>query len=377
MKKTIILIGLSLLIGLGAFAQKNKRTSAYMYQKNGESAKAMEAINEAIKHPKTIQDAKTWLYRGVIYLSIATSEDPEVKALEPNAAAVAFESLVKCKEYDVKDDFDGERTLYFSQLNNVFYAQAADGWNEGKYDQAIENFIYSFNIAEAEGRFDTMVAYNVGMSAVNAENFPVAVEYFEKCIAVEYTDPKVFVQMSRAYKKLGDTTAAFNALATGRASNPGEMALMLEEAQLFLDTKQDDKLRQSMIEAIELDPENANYYVILGQTYDNEGAYDIALEHYNKAVELGADDANIYYNIGAIYNNQGKVLIDSASNLPLDKVKEYDELNAQGIEILKQGLPFFEKALERNPEDVYTLSALKNLYIQLKMNDKLKELNER
>ena len=34
MKKLLILLGLSLLISFGSYAQKNKRTSAYMYNKN-------------------------------------------------------------------------------------------------------------------------------------------------------------------------------------------------------------------------------------------------------------------------------------------------------------------------------------------------------
>ncbi len=52
MKKVLILLSLSLLISLGSFAQKNKRTSAYMYNKNKQYEKAVEAINEAIKHQK-------------------------------------------------------------------------------------------------------------------------------------------------------------------------------------------------------------------------------------------------------------------------------------------------------------------------------------
>lgn len=377
MKRIVILIGLSLLIGLGGYAQKNKRTSAFMYQKNGEIDKAKEAIDEAILHEKTMHDAKTWLYRGVIYLGIATSKDPAINALDPKAAEVARESLLKAKEYDVKNDFEGELTLYNAQLNSVFYTRAADGWNAGDFNKAIENFIYSFDIAASEGRFDTMVAFNIGMSAVNAENYQVALKYLQKCVDAGFPEPGIFIHMTRAFKAVEDTTSAFQILAKGREVFPADMTLMLEEAQLYLDTKQNGKLQEAMIKAIELDPENSNYYVILGQTYDNEGNHEKALELYEQAVELGADDANVYYNIGAIYNNRGKALIDSASNLPLNKVKEYDLLNAEGIEFLKQGLPYFEKSLERNPEDVFTLAALKNLYIQLKMNDKLEEINKK
>ena len=64
MKRIIVLVGLSILISLGGYAQKNKRTIAYMYSQNGELAKAKEAIDEASQHAKTMHDAKTWLYAG-------------------------------------------------------------------------------------------------------------------------------------------------------------------------------------------------------------------------------------------------------------------------------------------------------------------------
>ena len=63
----MILLSVSIFICLGSYAQKNKRTSAYMYNKNKQYDKAIVAINEAIVHPKTINDAKTWVYRGNIY----------------------------------------------------------------------------------------------------------------------------------------------------------------------------------------------------------------------------------------------------------------------------------------------------------------------
>ena len=81
---TISLIAFVFSIGLG---QTNKRTSAYMYNKNKQYDKAKEAIDEAILHPKTENDAKTWMYRGIIYYNIAMSEDEQVKALAPVSAS--------------------------------------------------------------------------------------------------------------------------------------------------------------------------------------------------------------------------------------------------------------------------------------------------
>ena len=104
-------LGLSLLISLGSYAQKNKRTSAYMYNKNKQFDKAIEAIDEAVKHPKTEKDAKTWMYRGIIYYNVANDTAPEVNELAPNAADISVESFAKAKEYDEKDALEGEITM--------------------------------------------------------------------------------------------------------------------------------------------------------------------------------------------------------------------------------------------------------------------------
>lgn len=153
MKRTAILLSLSLLIVFGAYAQKNKRTSAYMYNKNMQYDKAKEAIDEAIVHDKTINDAKTWMYRGEIYYNIAVSEDSAVNGLAEDATDIAYESLLKAKQLDVKNEFEGELTLYLINLTNLYYQKAADGFQNNDYAAAIDGFEKAFTIAEADNRF--------------------------------------------------------------------------------------------------------------------------------------------------------------------------------------------------------------------------------
>ncbi|MDZ7774162.1 MAG: hypothetical protein U5L09_00425 [Bacteroidales bacterium] len=52
-------------------AQNHKVVSAYNYLRKGQLDKAMEAIEPATEHKKTENDAKTWYYRGNVYLSLA------------------------------------------------------------------------------------------------------------------------------------------------------------------------------------------------------------------------------------------------------------------------------------------------------------------
>ena len=376
MKKLAILISFSLLFVLGGFAQKNKRTSAYMYNNNGEYAKAQESIDQAIKHDKTINDAKTWLYRGEIYYNIAVSEDPEIKALATDAASISYESLARSKELDVKGNFDGEISLFLNYLTNYFYNTGSAAFQESNYGDAIKDFEYAFKIAETDGRFDTIAAFNIGMAGVFANSPAIASEYLKKCVDVDFLNPNVYIYYSRSSKQLGDSTLALEIIKQGRERMPDELPILLEEAQWYLEQGQKEALLASLMEAIEADPENANLYFLIGKTYDDKQEYDLAEEYYKKAAEVKPDFFEAFYNIGAIYVNQAAEVQAQANDLPLNETELYNELTEKASGYLEKAVPYLEKSLEIRPDDTPTIAALKEAYGRLKMNDKLEELNK-
>ncbi len=152
---------------------------------------------------------------------------------------------------------------------------------------------------------------------------------------------------------------------------------MLEQAQIYLERGENEKLQKSLLEAIEQDPSNANLYFLLGKTYDDTGNTENAEKYYTKATEVNPKFFEAYYNIGAIYVNKAASLQAEANDLPLDQINKYNELTEKANENLAKAVPFLEKSLEINPEDAPTIAALKEAYARLKMNDKLKELNEK
>lgn len=376
MKKLAFLVSFSLLIVFGSYAQNNKRTSAYMYNQNKEYAKAKEAIDEAVQHDKTINDAKTWLYRGEIYYNIAASDDPEVRALAPDAAEISYESLVRSKELDEKDKYEGDLTVYFMYLTNYFYNAGSQAFQNSDYADAIDDFEYAFKIAEADDRFDTIAAFNIGMAGVFSEDAAIAAEYLEKCVEVDFENPNVYIYLSRAQKQLGDTAQAYDVIMTGRERMPDELSILLEEAQWYLEQGEKEALLTSLLEAVEADPENANLYFLIGKSYDDMKDYDLAEEYYKKAAELKPDFFESYYNIGAIYVNQAAEIQAEANDLPLNETEKYKVLTDSASIFLEKAVPYLEKSLEIRPDDAPTLAALKEAYGRLKMNDKLEQLNK-
>lgn len=376
MNKILLLICLSLMINLGGFAQNNKRTSAYMYNNNKEYAKAKEAIDEAVVHEKTINDPKTWLYCGEIYYNIAVSDDPAVQALSPDPAQVSFDALVKAKSLDAKGTYKNELTLYFMYLTNYFYTRGSNAFQDGDYNKAIKDFENAYMIAESDGRFDTIAAFNIGMAGVLSDQPEIASKYLQKCVDVNFQNPAVYTYYNRSVKQEGDTARAFEIIAMGRERFPQELSLLLEEAQMYLETGQNDKLQESLKSAIVQDPENANLYFLLGKTYDDQGDIVNAEKYYKQAGEINPEFFEAFYNIGALYVNKAATYQMDANDLPLEKVKEYNALIDSANAQLEIAVPYLEAALEIKPDDIYTITALKDAYVRLKMNDKLEKLNK-
>src|SRR5687767_9112973 len=94
--KRIAALVISLSLGLVTLnAQKNERTDAYMsmstYTKEGMKdadylMRAKTAIDKATVHAETKDDAKTWVYRGQIYLLLHQKEFNEKLALHKDIA---------------------------------------------------------------------------------------------------------------------------------------------------------------------------------------------------------------------------------------------------------------------------------------------------
>ena len=101
-KNKFIIAAVAALIATGAFAQSSKVTSAWNYQRYKELDKAQKSIDDAAKHESTMNEAKTWHYRGKIYSDIAKSTEPEYKNLSPDPLWEAAISFQKVLELDIK-----------------------------------------------------------------------------------------------------------------------------------------------------------------------------------------------------------------------------------------------------------------------------------
>ena len=158
------------------------------------------------------------------------------------------------------------------------------------------------------------------------------------------------------------------ALQEARKSDPKDINLLLNEAQLYIKLEKMDKFAALMKEAISLDPNNPTLFFNLGVVNQNEKKIEEAIDYYKKAIELKPDYGDAYMNT-AVAILSGEEAIVNEMNNNLSNNKKYNELEKQQKELYNRALPYIEKAdqLERTED---TVRSLMNIYDILELTDK-------
>ncbi|MDY0102612.1 MAG: tetratricopeptide repeat protein [Lentimicrobium sp.] len=378
MKKLTLLLT-TMLIVTATFGQKRALQDAYNNLRKGYLDKAMENIESTISDPSTMNEPKTWFYRGNVYLQIHMSDNPAYKALDKDALNKAFESYQKATELDTKKEYYAEilqnMLIISEQLYNVgvtrFTADPPD------YHGSFLAFENSAKVNESFGAVDTTAMFNAARAAEMDKDFSNAKLYYNKVRELNYPQPVIYSSLASICMEEGDTATAVTYLTEGRQKYPEDFNLLISETNYFLSSKQSDKAMANLEEAIVTDPENPTIHYAVGVTYAVMGKVEDAEKSYMKAAELKPDYFEANYNLGALYVNQAAMIIDSANQLPLSQVKEYDALKLQADDILRKSIPYLEIASTLDSTDKNTMLSLKEIYTRLQMYDKLKEINAR
>ena len=357
-------------------AQISKRNSAKISLDNGEVAKAKELIDIAITHEKTIEDAKTWLYYGIIYSKIGSSTDEAIKNLDPEALDKALDAYIKVIKLDSKNLLYLELSTNALQLANTFYANGISSFELEAYDEAIELFDRAGKANAVINVIDTMTIYATALSASNGGINDVAKEKYTQLIGMGYNNASIYSDLANIYKKEENFCKAEEILAKGREKYPQDNGILIAEINILLGQGRFEEVISKLKRSIELEPENANLYLALGDSYKEVGNTEEAINYYQKSLEINPDYFLALYNLGVVYYSHAFDLNMEANDLPFDAKVEYKKIMAEANIYFMKGLPYFERAYKIDSEDPDVLKALRQIYTSTQQLDKLKKLNE-
>lgn len=411
MKKIAILTVVLMMIGIIAKAQDAKVVSAYNYLGKGKLDKAKESIDLATTHEKTMGDAKTWLYRGNVYIGIYTSLLPAYKNLDTNALNIATDAYLKCLELDKKGSYKEDALVGIDACSNQLFYKAATYYNAKNYKGAIEYFEKSISLKNKANQFDVIGTYYAAKSyeflaiedtANKALNkYDNAKKYYSQLIEKKFNDstltPQIYISLAEIdmYKK--DTLKALTDVKDGRKIYTDNFNLMIEEANIYLKTNKKSEADQIIDLAFKKDPNNPNLRYYVGTNYFNMlekmqydkdtlnflNTFKQAESNLIKAIELEPKLIDAIYNLGALYLNEGKRIIEAADKLdPLKEAKKYEIEKGKSQVLFIKSIAQFEKYYEANPNDIDIMKSLRILYIKtdqmksqkyIDINDKLQK----
>lgn len=162
-------------------------------------------------------------------------------------------------------------------------------------------------------------AFNTGMTALNAKDFPASVEAFNKAGELAPKEFAVWANMATAYEGLAKTKTGPDAdAALGKAGEAYAKALEIKPDDagvhnnyglLLVKEKKLDEAKAEIVKAATLDVAGAGkYYFNLGAIMVNTGQNDAALDAFQKAVAADPNYANAWYYIGNVLS--GKMTMD-------------------------------------------------------------------
>jgi len=404
----VLVVLLFVNITLNALGQKAKVVSAYNYLKYGEVDKAKEAIDIAVSNEKTKEIAKTWYYRGGIYLAIYESKDQNVKALDTNALTVAYEGFIKASELDVKGHYTEDITKKLEYCSVYFVNQGVKDYSATKYESALTSFenAIAINSRPEFNKIDTLSIYNAALTCEKLKQKEKSVKYYRLLLDYKYGGAKIYSFLLNVLQTAKDNTARLEILKEGRLAYPDDNNLIIQELNYYIETGDKDKAIANLKAAIEMDGDNYNLYYALGSMYDQVGDFRNGENAYKKALELaepafsqslegykasmGTEDESsskanlnkvhdtyfsILYNYGALHFNEGVKEIQKISSISDNAIYAREKKRAEERMVL--ALPYLEKALELKPKDKNTITSLKDLYARVGDNEKWNKMQEK
>jgi len=380
MKKVMILLAIVLTANV-MMAQKKDRTDAYMYNKNGQYAKAMVAIEKCVNHAqfsgmKPNDQAQAWLYRAAIYQNILQSGDQALIAQAPNALEIVYESLMNCmKNPDFLENNKQEIYQRVGNVMNAYYTQGYDLYSAHDFAGASPMFKKAYDIAKFLGGNDAADMLNAAaQSSLLAEDYATALEYFTEMKENGSEGPDVYRHLAACYNGLGQSEQAMEMINAGLAINPSDPNLILEKVNAYLKEGKGAEAVEDLNKLLELDPNNAQLCFALGTIYGDENNGDVfdvdkARQYYERALEINPDYYDAIYNIGVLYTVMANKYFKQAQDITgfsRAEQEQYNSLMEQYKELLRTGLPFLQRAYEAQPSDDVR-NVLKSIYVQLNM----------
>lgn len=376
-----------MLASVAAYGQKAAKPNlnkALQLWTQGKLDEAKTMIDAATTYEKTMNDGKTWYYRGLIYASLDTTSNETYKALAPDALDVALESfkkgdeLSKGKEHFTQDAM-GMPILKSQQIaywHGQYINQGAAAYQEEDLEEALRNFEKAQRVLPN----DTLGYFYAGFVANGMENYDKAVESFQKYIDLGGKSVDAYHSIINIYSSAkDDKETALKVVRTAKQKFPNDPQLPKVEIGLLIDLKRIDEAKKGLEEAVAKEPNNKTLHFYLGYANASLNLNEDAKKNYEAALKIDPNyfEAQLY--LAKLMYFDAAVIKKEMSSLGIsaaDKKKKFD-LDKVLVEKLKTAQPYWEKAEQLDQKDQEVVDVLFSIYQDLGNDPGMKRLEKK
>ena len=289
---------------------------------------------------------------------------------------------------EAKEFIPSSENLYLAyQINpeenkDYLYYAATNAVNGSDYNIALERYIQLRDINYT----GVVTKYYVTDVASGEETEVSATEFGIYQKSKDYTNarsedteskyPEIVKNIALIYNELGQKDNAMKAVQDARKANPGDVGLILTEANIYIQLGEKQRYKELIKEALEKDPSNAVLYFNLGVVNSEQGDSVLAREYYEKAIEIDPSMENAYLNLVAlILENESKIVeqMNSLGNSRADNLK-YDELKKERETLYKECVPVLKQLIALDDSNLEAVQTLRNIYGTIGDNEGFMEM---
>ena len=321
-------------------------TSAALYQRDAEYARAVEAYEKALAlDPNNLR-----YYLDLIALLTTMGRAEEALERAEQAKVLAAGSPEVWAAVASAHLANGNRLL-----------ETGDPTGAGlQYQEAVNAAREATNVDPNNAEAYAYMAQ--GLANLGPERYAEAMEYASLAVDLAPDSPVTRRAMALLFELHGNYDAAIQEYQYALDANPNLVDMRIDLAYLYFFTDRRQQGILTLQEVLEIDPANAAAYDGLGYFYFVLGQYPRAEENAYQAVQLDPDMTRARAHLGAAYFQQSKY--DTAIEELERAIVGYDRIttaNATYFNMLgkayyyqnrcAEALPLFERVIEAAPDE--------------------------
>lgn len=417
MKKQILILSM-LFMTLTVFSQKEALKSAEKALKSNDFTTAISVLQGA---EGTIAGADQKTAAKFYYLKAKALYQNGAETLDVEKTSDAFWKLINYEKETKKVKYSNEIEGLINELINKIGSDATNAYNTAVQTKDQNDYrasAMSYNQLYLLNPLDTVSLDNAALLYYFAKDHAKSLEVYKELLDLNYTgiatifkannkddgkevvygdkkrmdldvklgiveNPRsevkesrreiIFKNLAQNYIALDDIETGLEYISKGRQEFPKSYALLIDEANVYYKLGDNDKFKQKLEEAINMNPTEPTLHYNVGVMNMEQENIDEAIKCFEKAIELKPDYADAYNNIGAAIIEKADPIIEEM-NKSLTDFDKYDKLQAEQFEIYKKAIPYYEKAYDLNKSNISVVQTLMSLYENLEMTDKYEEL---